>query len=322
MSRPTFSVVIPAFNAAGTINRAIDSVLAQTYPVADIIVVDDGSVDATGAKVAKYGERIRYMFQANGGVSAARNAGARAAGGDWLAFLDADDWYYPDRVRWHAEWIARDPGLDFLTGDYDYRRMDGSIISRSMEVTEAGRALLRKAGGAREVIMAAHEMAPFIENHFGDTHTLSVPRKTFLELGGYPIGRAVCEDVSFLIRLCARSRLAGVVCEAMGVYLIHPGSATRTDPLRSQRLTVDALLSLRAEMQDAPAAIRAGYRGRLRRARLNLAYALLRKRRRSQALAAVFPSLVENPRLASLRDVGSIALGALGRHPADFGTTQ
>lgn len=311
MSLPAFSVIIPAYNAESTIDRAIESVLDQSFPAREIIVVDDGSIDATAAKVAAFGDRATYLYQRNAGVSAARNAGACAATGEWLAFLDADDWYFRDRLRWHAEWIRRDSSLDFLTGDYEYRRPDGSVISRSMEMTVAGMAMLAKASGAREVTMELDEMMTFVEDHFGDTHTLSVPRATFNALGGYPIGRAVCEDVNFLIRLAARSRRVGVICEPMGVYLIHPKSATRSDPLRAQRLTVEALLPLKDELRSAPDAIRRGYRGRLRRARLNLAYALVRNRKGVQAMRAVLASLFEDPGLAALRNVGSIALGML-----------
>jgi len=311
MAAPTFSVVIPVYNGAGTIARAIESVLAQTYRASELIVVDDGSTDETARVVAGFGQQVISLYQANAGVSAARNNAARSAKGEWLAFLDADDWYYPDRLRWHAEWIERDPGLDFLTGDYDYRRPDGSVISRSMEITEAGARLLAKANGARKVVMSTEEMLLFVENHFGDTHTLSVPRSTFMRLGGYPVGQAVCEDVNFLIRLCAISNRVGVICEPMGTYLIHPESATRTNRLRSQRLTVEALRPLRKELESAPQAVRKGYRGRLRRARLNLAYALLRERKGVEAMRAVLASLVENRRLSSLRDVASVALGAL-----------
>ena len=311
MTMPTFSVVIPVHNGAGTVARAIESVLGQTYAASELIVVDDGSTDDTARVLADFGGRIVHLRQANAGVSAARNIGAQRAKGEWLAFLDADDWYYPDRLRWHAEWVARDPGLDFLTGDYDYRRPDGSLISRSMEITEAGMHLLKKANGAREVLMTLDEMEPFVENHFGDTHTLSVPRRTFMRLGGYPIGRAVCEDVNFLITLCAVSTRTGVICEPMGVYLIRPDSATRRDPLRSQLLTVEALVPLRAELTGAPETIRRGYRGRLRRARLNLAYALLRQGKGVRAIGPVLVSLRENPGISALRDVASIALGAL-----------
>ncbi|MEW5943853.1 MAG: glycosyltransferase [Pseudomonadota bacterium] len=309
MQNPVFSVIIPAYNCASTIGRAIESVLGQTCPPAEVIVVDDGSTDATREVVAGFGDRVRYLRQANAGVSAARNAGARAATGDWLAFLDADDWYYPDRLRWHAEWIERAPDLDFLTGDYEYRRPDGSLISRSMEINEAGCILMAKAEGAREVVMEGETIAKFVESHFGDTHTLSVPRSVFLELGGYPVGRSVCEDVNFLIRLCARSKRIGVVCEAMGVYLIHGASATRANPLKAQISNVETLVSLKPTAKQFPAEIRRGFRARLRHARLNLAYALLREGRKLEALRAVSPSLLESPGFGSLRDLASVLKG-------------
>jgi glycosyltransferase involved in cell wall biosynthesis len=319
MAAPTFSVIIASYNGANTIARAIDSVLVQSYPAHELIIVDDGSTDETAGVVADFGDRVIYQHQPNAGAAAARNTGAAHAKGEWLAFLDVDDWYYPDRLRWHAEWIERDPSLDFLTGDYDYRRPDGSLISRSMEITAAGTALLKKANGGREVVMGVDDMESFVENHFGDTHTLSVPRRTFMLLGGYPIGRAVCEDVNFLIRLCAASQRVGVVCEPTGVYMIHEQSATRADRLRAQKLTVEALLPLNAALRDAPTAIRNGYRGRLRRARLNLAYALLRKRKRLQAMGSVLTAFIENPGHAALRDVASIARGCIQRPMRQLG---
>lgn len=313
MSSPSISVVIAVYNGERTIARAVESVLGQTYPALQLVVVDDGSTDDTARVVRGYGERVRYIRQSNAGVSAARNAGASATSGEWLAFLDADDWYYPDRLRWHAQWIAREPGLDFLTGDYEYRRLDGTLISRSLEITEAGKSLLRKACGAREVVMEAQDMQAFVEDHFGDTHTLTVPRHTFQRLGGYPVGLAVCEDVNFLIRLCASSSRVGVICEPMGVYVIHAASATRADPLRAQRLTVDALLQLRGALTDAAAVIRDGYRGRLRRARQNLAYALLRRQRRTEAVAVALSSFLEDPSFETSRNFASIARGTFQR---------
>lgn len=314
MSLPSFSVIIPVYNGGATLGRAIESVLAQSYPAAEVIVVNDGSTDDTDAVITGFRDRVLRLHQANAGVSAARNAGARRAKGEWLAFLDADDWYYRDRLRWHGEWIARDAELDFLTGDYEYRRPDGSLISRSMEVTDAGTRLLKKANGAREVVMGEEEIESFIENHFGDTHTLSVPRRTFVRLGGYRLGQAVCEDVNFLIRLCAVSPRVGVICEPMGVYLIRPDSATRGNRLQSQRLTVDSLLPLRTELASAPQAIRRGYRGRLRNARLNLAYAFLKERRRVEAIGSILGSLTRNERAVGLRDLASIIRGCVQRH--------
>jgi hypothetical protein len=313
MASPRFSVVVPVFNGGRTIARALDSVLSQTWPAHEVIVVDDGSTDDTESNVKAFGDRVRLFGQSNQGVSVARNRGAEVATGDWLAFLDADDWYLPHRLHWHAEWIERDPGLDFLTGDYEYRRADGTLIGRSMEQTEAGRRLLQRAAGKPSVEMRVDDFEPFIAHHFGDTHTLSLPRATFLALGGYPPGRAVCEDVNLLIRLCARSRRAGVICEPMAVYLIHEASATRSDPLRAQRLTVEALLPLAQPLRSAPAPVRRGYRACLRRARLDLAYALLKRRRGAEAVRAVWPLLSERPGLHSLNDIARIAFAAL-RH--------
>ena len=325
MSAPRFSVIIPAYNAEAFIARAIDSVLAQTWPAHEILVIDDGSGDGTADIVAKYGDRVRCLRQDNAGVSAARNAGARAASGDWLAFLDADDWYYPDRLRWHAEWIAKDGRLDFLTGDYDYRRPDDTRISGSMEMHASGQAMLAKAGlvlplplageGRGEgdvpatVIMIADELEPFVADHFGDTHTLSVPRSTFMALGGYPTGYRVCEDVFFLVKLCAASQRVGVVCEPMAAYVIHEASTTRRDPLRAQFDNVRTLIALDQAANAFPYGIRRGVRARLGQGRLNLAFALARAGRRIQAVRAVLPSLWENPGFASLRNLLSMVRG-------------
>jgi len=309
MSGPKFSVIIPACNAAATLARALDSVLAQTWPAHEIIVVDDGSTDTTAAVAAGYGEKIRYLRQENAGVSAARNHGAQVASGDWLAFLDADDWYYPNRLKWHAEWIARDPTLDFLSGDYEYRDLSGKLLSRSMPGKASGRAMLDKAAGSREVVMEGAEFEAFVADHFGDTHTLSLPRATFLALGGYPLGFRVCEDVHLLTRLVARSHQAGVICEPMAVYLIHNASATRADPVRAQFENVRTLIALGEQAACLPAAVRRGYSTRLRQARLNLAYALVKSGRRMEAVRALMPSLIESPGIASVRNLLSILRG-------------
>jgi glycosyltransferase involved in cell wall biosynthesis len=306
---PAFTVIIPVYNGAATLAKAIDSVLGQTWSAHEIIVVDDGSTDATAAVAARYGDKIRYVRQPNVGVSAARNAGAQLATGEWLAFLDADDWYYPQRLRLHAEFLQCDGALDFLTGDYDYVRPDGSRLSGSMEKHAAGKAMLRKAADTGTAVMELPDFEAFVADHFGDTHTLSVPRKTFLELGGYPVGYRVCEDVFFLVKLCAVSRRVGVVCRPLAAYLIHEGSATRRDPLRAQSDNVRTLVAMRAAARDYPPPVRRGVRQRLHHGRLNLAYAQLQANHKSEALRAVLPTLWESPGLMGLRDLGSILKG-------------
>lgn len=307
---PRFSVVIPAFNAAGTLARAVESVFAQSWPAHEIIVVDDGSADATAEVAASFGGAVRVIRQPNRGVAAARNAGAAAASGDWLAFLDADDWYAPDRLRLHAEWIADDPELDCLTGDYEYRDEAGTLIGTSMAQHASGRMMLAKAAGAARVVMETPaEIRAFVADHFGDTHTLSVPRARFLQLGGYPAGFRVCEDVHFLARLVAASRRVGVVCRSLGVYVIHGGSATRRDPVAAQRENVRTLADLARRAPQFPAPVRQGLDVRIRNARYNLGCALRRSGQPSAAVGAVLPSLIKRPGWRSLRDVLSMLKG-------------
>jgi len=307
---PRFAVIVPAWNAAGTLARALDSALAQTWPAHEIIVVDDGSTDGTVEVAARYGQRIRLISQTNSGVSAARNAGAAVAVAEWLCFLDADDWYYPERLATYAAFIRDDGRLDFLTGDFDYVDVDGMHLRRSMESTSAGRALLATVRDGRAVMEGAL-LGEFIAAHFGDTHTLTVPRTSFHALGGYPTGFTVCEDVNFLIRLCARSRRVGVVCTPLAAYCIHERSATRSDPLRAQHQTVAALQQLEPQLRGAPAHVRHGLAQAIAHARYDLASCLLRAGQRGAALRAVFP-LLAHGKVWALRSVLSVAKAALG----------
>ncbi|MBE3604162.1 glycosyltransferase [bacterium] len=93
------SAIIPVYNGAATVADAIRSALAQTFSALEIIVVDDGSTDSTPAVLEQFGDRIRVIRRPNGGISAARNQGAAAAAGEYLAFLDADDLWEPQMVE-------------------------------------------------------------------------------------------------------------------------------------------------------------------------------------------------------------------------------
>src|SRR6266478_4195467 len=104
------SIVIPVYNGAATVAHAVDSALGQRFdPGFDVIVVDDGSTDATAATLAGFGDRIRVMTQGNRGPAAARNSGVAIARGEYLAFLDADDVFLPGKLA------ATAPLLDDLS---------------------------------------------------------------------------------------------------------------------------------------------------------------------------------------------------------------
>lgn len=109
--KPIISVVIPAYNAARYIASAIDSALAQTYSAVEIIVVDDGSTDATPTILHPYWQagKIIYIRQENKGLAVARNAGIKASSGDYIALLDADDLFLPEKLERQAAYLDAHP---------------------------------------------------------------------------------------------------------------------------------------------------------------------------------------------------------------------
>lgn len=114
------TIIIPTFNRANLLQEALNSVFAQTYKNFEIIVVDDGSTDNTKEVLAPLVESraIRYIFQKNQGRSAARNRGIREAVGVFLAFLDSDDLFEPDKLQKQVEFLSRNPGLGLVHGGY------------------------------------------------------------------------------------------------------------------------------------------------------------------------------------------------------------
>ena len=98
MNSPLITCVIPVFNGERYLREALESVFAQTYRSLDVVLVDDGSTDSTAAIAATYSDRVRYVHQNNEGPAAARNRGIRAARGEFIAFLDADDLWHPEKL--------------------------------------------------------------------------------------------------------------------------------------------------------------------------------------------------------------------------------
>jgi len=307
--KPAISVIIPAYNAAGTLSRALDSVLAQTWPAHEIIVVDDGSTDATGEVMKGYAGRVQYVRQENAGPSAARNQGVAMASGEWIAFLDADDWYYPERLAQHAQMIASDPTLDFLVGNFDYRDNDGALLRASMAASSFGRDLLAQYGEHGQTVIEGAALGRYIEEQFSDTRMLTLPRATFLELGGFPLELRICEDVVFLLHLCAHSQRAGVSCAAGAVYLVHDSGLIRSDRLRAQTETLRALRGQAGAMKAAPLPIRTAWKQLVKSAYLNLAYYLAKHGQRGAAILNMARSFMFSPAAADVRHMLSMARG-------------
>lgn len=119
---PFVSVVLPVYNRASSLGAAIDSVLDQSPPADELIVVDDGSTEDLSPVLARYAGRIRLHRQANGGVASARNAGARLARGRWLAFIDSDGEWAPGHVAaLHRDLVGADADVVVHLGDTRFR---------------------------------------------------------------------------------------------------------------------------------------------------------------------------------------------------------
>jgi glycosyltransferase involved in cell wall biosynthesis len=206
---PQVSVVIPAYNAAWCVGRAIDSVLAQTFRDFELIVVDDGSTDGTAAVLAAYGDKLRVVAQANGGMSNARNAGIRAASGRYLAFLDADDRWLPDKLARQVALLDARPELAFCAAVTELEDPEGRNVGewRGSSVALAGISEVfanhaAVAGGASAVLARRHLVA---------------------KLGGFDENLAGAEDTDLWMRLAGRGGFA-CIPEPLVVVTRRPDS--------------------------------------------------------------------------------------------------
>jgi glycosyltransferase involved in cell wall biosynthesis len=134
---PRVDVIIPVYNAAATVAESVESALRQTFPDFDVIAVDDGSTDTGGQVLARYGARIKVLAQTNRGLSAARNAGARAGSAEYLAFLDADDIWEPEMLERTVAALDRLPHsvlayTDVTIVDSSGRPLNAALVSDSL----------------------------------------------------------------------------------------------------------------------------------------------------------------------------------------------
>ena len=106
------SCIVPVFNGERYLGEALDSILSQTYRLLEIIIVDDGSTDETAAVIAEYGDQVRYLRQTNSGPWVAQNLGLSLAQGKFVAFLDADDLWHPEKLTRQMARFKKSPGLD------------------------------------------------------------------------------------------------------------------------------------------------------------------------------------------------------------------
>ena len=206
-SSVTISVVIPSYNAGALLRETLDSVLTQNHPAQEIIVVDDGSTDSTAAIVRNYGDAVRYIWQQNQGQASARNTGVEAATGEWVALLDSDDVFLPDRLRRAAEVVEANPRLMLVYSAFDYYYADGT---RSFF----------PAFPAKELWPALRYRSPILPS------TATIRRSALLAVGGFR--KVFIEDWDLWFRLIRRHSAAVFheIPESLLLYRRWDGNAT------------------------------------------------------------------------------------------------
>jgi glycosyltransferase involved in cell wall biosynthesis len=243
---PSFSVIIPAYQAAAFIGEAVESALAQTVSPDEVIVCDDGSTDDLAGVLRPYSARIMLIPKEHGGAASARNVAARSASSEFVAVLDADNLFLPEYLEAVGELAACRPDLDIVTTDA-YLELDGQIYGRYYR------------GKARFVV--EDQRRGIIHQHFIFGNA-AFRREALLAVGGYD-ETVLAEDTDLFLRMILGGSRVGLVDEPLCVYRIRAGTLSSSLPrsLRSgvvvlerasthPSLTSDERRYLRRELAD------------------------------------------------------------------------
>ncbi|HGY54129.1 MAG TPA: glycosyltransferase [Caldithrix abyssi] len=181
------SVIIPVYNRPQAVQRAVNSVLQQTEPPLEIIVVDDGSTEETPQVLAQYGSKIKMVRQSHRGVSAARNAGIKRAQADWLAFLDSDDEWLPEKLAAARRFHEQNPDLLIFQSEEIWIR-NGRRVNPKKKHQKYGGWIFRQSLPLCIVSPSA----------------VVIHKKLFEEVGYFDEELPVCEDYDLWLRIGRR----------------------------------------------------------------------------------------------------------------------
>lgn len=217
------SIVLPAWNSAGTVGSAVESCLAQTYRDVELIVVNDGSTDDTPRILASFGDRIRLIHRKNGGVAAARNTGLRAATGEFVAWMDNDDLMHPERVRLGAEVMKLHPDVVAVCSDFSAFVSPDVEIERSHIASYYG--AVRRFGGMAAIlrersalpdaglpapvsVLAGQAYETLLLGNFVHPPTMLVRRRAMVEAGFLEETLRIGSEYEQTIRIARLGRIA------------------------------------------------------------------------------------------------------------------
>lgn len=208
----TVSVIMPAFNASAFIAESIESVMAQTYTRWELLIVDDGSTDRTAEIVKAYTEKcdkIKYIYQQNGGQGKARNTAIKQASGDLFAFLDSDDVWLPNKLELQIRWMNETNADLVFTNGYFFNE-HGAILPRQFNTTGG----VWKADEMLSLLVMRNRIAIL---------TVLVKRENLLAVKGFSERPDVqnAEDYNLWMKLCMVNTVFAGIDQRLVKYRIH-----------------------------------------------------------------------------------------------------
>ena len=196
MEKPLVSVIIPTFNRANVIKRAVNSVLNQAFTDFECVVVDDGSTDETDSVLSEFSSKIRVVKTENRGVAAARNLGAELAEGKFIAFLDSDDEWKKEKLSRQISYM-KESGLKISQTDEIWMR-NGKFVNKS-------RKYIRPSGDIFYKCLEVCAVTP---------SSVVMERELFFDYGGFDESFPVCEDFDLWLRMSPKEKF-GLVDEPL-----------------------------------------------------------------------------------------------------------
>jgi glycosyltransferase involved in cell wall biosynthesis len=205
MVDPLISCIIPVYNGERYLREAVDSILGQTYRPLQVILADDGSTDKTPDIAAAYGDRVTYIQQTNQGYAAAKNLGLSVAQGDFIAFLDADDVWNPEKLRRQISVMKARPAMDLCFTHYE-----------NFWMPELADEQHRYQGNAMAQTQSAWSIS-----------TLVARRAAFDRFGNFHDGIRWIENMTWFLRACGQGAVIEVLPEILMYRRFNPESFTR-----------------------------------------------------------------------------------------------
>ena len=193
---PQVSVIIPTYNCAHCLPRALQSVFGQSYTNFEVIVADDGSTDNVEAAIAPWRDRILYIRNDHAGVSAARNAAVHASTAPYIAFLDADDLWLPTKLERQLSILQADDSLGMVCADFSVHYEDGRLVE----------SFFRNA----QPIVNGDLFVRMVSDCFAPPSAVMVRRSALQQAGEFDTSLTVCEDLHLWLRIALRWKVAAL----------------------------------------------------------------------------------------------------------------